>query len=94
MRTTRGNREVSGSAHAGNAQDADAAALSEQVLARERRSLDLEGMNRHGGTTSLAIPRMDPIVAALVAGLRSIERQRSEVPANVVPLRGRKRNAA
>lgn len=51
-------------------------------------------MNRHGGTTSLAIPRMDPIVAALVAGLRSIERQRSEVPANVVPLRGRKRNAA
>lgn len=72
----------------------DTSETSAEVLAREPHSLDLEDMTNHGGTLSLATTRMDPIVAALVAGLRSIERQRSDVPANVVPLRGRKRSAA
>jgi hypothetical protein len=54
----------------------------------------VEDMTYHRGTPSLATTRIDPIVAALVAGLRSIERQRSDVPANVVPLRGRRSTAA
>lgn len=36
----------------------------------------------------------DPIILALVAGLPSIERQRAELPANVVPLRRKKSQAA
>jgi hypothetical protein len=72
----------------------DASETPVEVLAREPHSLDLEDMTLYGGTPSLATTRMDPIVAALVAGLRSIERQRSELPANVVPLRGMKRTAA